>query len=164
MRKKILSKLHNLDLAIAGFVLAILIIITFYSVIMRYIVNRPVIWGEEVSMMCFLVIIFFGAGAGFRTGSHVAIDFLVDLFPWKIQRAIVLIIYVISMIIMVYFLMQSSVFVRQMFVTERVTNILRIPFFLIYSAFPIGCVLIIANYTVATWHKYIRPGNEEEVS
>ena len=161
MGKKVFAKLRNLDLIIAGFVLGLLIIYTFYSVVMRYFVNRPVYWGEEFQLLCFVIIIFFGAGAGFRTGSHIAIDFLVDLFPWKLERVVVLTMYVFSMIIMVYFFIQSSMFVRQMFVTERVTNILNIPFYLIYSTFPFGCVLIIVNYTIATWQKYIKPGKEE---
>ena len=68
------------------------------------------------------------------------------------------------MVIMVYFFVQSFMFVRQMFVTQRVTNILRIPFFLIYSAFPLGCALIIINYTIATFFKYIKPSNNEEAA
>ena len=161
MGQKLIEKLRNLDLIIAGVVLGVLIIYTFFAVIMRYFINRPIYWGEEFQLLCFVIIIFFGAGAGFRTGSHVAIEFLVDLFPWKVQRVIVLLMYSISMLILVYFFVQSSVFVRQMYVTQRLTNILRIPFFLIYSAFPLGCALIIINYTVVTYQRYIKPNNEE---
>ena len=164
MRKKILATLRNLDLIIAGIVLGILICYTFLAVIMRYFINRPIYWGEEFQLLCIIIIVFFGAGVGFRTGSHVAIDFLVDFFPWKVQRAITIAMYVISMIIMVYFFIQSSMFVRQMYATERITNILRIPFFLIYSAFPVGCLLIIVNYTAATWEKYIKGSGKEEAA
>jgi TRAP-type C4-dicarboxylate transport system permease small subunit len=112
-------------------------------------------------LLCFIIIVFFGAGAGFRTGTHVAIDFIVDKLPWKIQRAIVLIMYAISMVLMVYFFFQSSMLVRQMYVTRRATPILEIPLFLTYSAFPVGCALIIINYTIVTYLKYIKPGSKE---
>jgi TRAP-type C4-dicarboxylate transport system permease small subunit len=161
MHKKILSKLLNIDLVIAGIALGALILYTFIGVIMRYFINRPITWGEEFQLLCIVLVVFFGAGAGFRTGSHVAIDFIVDMFPWKVQRVIVLAMYCLSMVIMVYFFVQSSVFVRQMFVTQRITNLLKIPYFLIYAAFPIGSFLIILNYTIATWQKYIKGGNEE---
>ena len=161
MSKKLLSKLSNFDLAIAGTALGALILYTFIGVIMRYFVNRPITWGEEFQLLCIVIIIFFGAGAGFRTGNHVAIDFIVDRFPWKAQRVIVLIMYVISVVVMVYFFIQSSMFVRQMLITRRTTNILRIPFFLIYSAFPFGCFLIIVNNTIATYKKYIKSGSKE---
>ena len=127
MPKKIFAKLRNLDLIIAGATLAALILYTFFAVIMRYFIGRPIYWGEEFQLLCIVIIVFFGAGAGFRTGSHVAIDFLVDLFPWKVQRVIVLTMYVLSMVVMVYFFIQSSVFVRQMFNTNRYTNILHLP-------------------------------------
>ena len=162
MPKKILTKLLNLDLIIAGTVLGVLIFYTFIAVVMRYCINRPVYWGEEFQLLCIVIIVFFGAGAGFRTGSHVAIDFLVDRFPLKLQKAVTIVMYLLSMVIMVYFLIQSSVYVRQMFITKRITNILRIPFFLIYSAFPAGCVLIIINYTYATYNKFFTHGGKEE--
>ena len=158
--KKLPAIVRNFDLYIAGLVLGVLILYTFFSVVMRYFINRPVIWGEEFQLVCIIIIAFFGAGAGFRTGSHVAIDFMVDLFPWKMQRLIAVVMYALSMFIIVYFFIQSSVFVRQMFVTGRLTNILKIPLFVVYSAFPIGCVLIIVNYTYATYHKYIRHAHE----
>ena len=161
MSKKILSKLQNLDLAIAGLALAALILYTFIGVVMRYIINRPITWGEEFQLLCIVIVVFFGAGAGFRTGSHVAIDFIVDMFPWKVQRIIVVAMYAISMLIMAYFFFQSSVFVRQMFVTGRVTNMLRIPMYLIYAAFPVGCFLVVLNYTISTWKKFIKGGNGE---
>lgn len=161
MLKKIFAKLQNLDLIISGSVLGVLICYTFVAVIMRYFVNRPVYSGEEFQLLCIVIIVFFGAGAGFRFGSHVAIDFLVDFFPYKVQKIITLAMYFISMGIMVYFLIQSSVFVRQMYITHRITNMLRIPFFLIYAAFPLGCFLIILNYTIYTWQKYIKGGGEE---
>jgi len=161
MSKKILSKMQNIDVAIAGIVLGILIIYTFFAVIMRYFVNRPIYWGEEFQLICIITIVFFGAGAGFRTGSHIAIDFLVDLLPVKLQKIITVIIYLISIVVMIYFFIQSSAFVRQMFVTRRITDILRIPFYVIYTAFPIGCALIIVNYTIVTYKRYFANADEE---
>lgn len=163
MGKKFLKKLVNFDLMIAGTALTCLIFYTFFGVIMRYFVKRPVYWGEEFQLLCMVVVVLFGAGAGFRTGSHVAIDFIVDLFSPKLQRFIVVTMYIISMVVIVYFFYQSSVFVRQMFITKRATNILGIPYFLIYSAFPIGCVLIVINYTVVTYLKYFKPETREAV-
>ena len=71
---KALEKILNLDYIIAGIALSVLIIVTFGGVIMRYFLGNPIIWGEEVQLFCFVWTVFFGAGAAFRTGSHVAID------------------------------------------------------------------------------------------
>ena len=156
MLGKIIKKLAHLDLIIAGTALISIVVFTFFSVIMRYFVNRPVHWGEEFQLMCMLVIALFGAGAAFRTGSHVAIDVVVDLFPWKAQRIVALVMYAVSMIIVGYFFLQGMALVRQMIATGRVTDILRIPFSIIYTAFPIGCALIMINYSIITFFKYIK--------
>ena len=162
MPKKILAKLRDLDLAVAGIALGVLIFYTFIGVVMRKFFNRPLYFGEELQLICIVVVVFFGAGAGFRVGSHVAIDFLVEVFSPKFQFIMTVFIHAVSTAIMLYFFVQSSVFVRQMYETQRITDILRIPFYKIYSVFPIGCALIIINYTIATYSKYFKPKNKAD--
>jgi TRAP-type C4-dicarboxylate transport system permease small subunit len=140
-------------MVIAGIMLTLLIIFTFFAVIMRYVVNRPITWGEEFQLLSMVMIVFFGAGAGFRLKSHVAIDIVVDLLPRGAQKVIGAVIYALTVIILGYFFVHSASYVRQMFATERVTNILHIPYFLIYASFPISCVLMIVNYSLQTFRK-----------
>ena len=160
MSRKILEKLHNFDLFIAGTALSALIVYTFFGVIMRYFINRPIHWGEEFQLLCMTAIVFFGAGAGFRTGSHVAIDFVVDLFPLAVRKVIAFIIFLISLVIMIYFSIQGYAFVRQMYVTQRYTPILLIPYYLIYAGFPLCCVLVTINNTIYTVRQMKSSGKE----
>ncbi|GHV84360.1 hypothetical protein AGMMS50212_17000 [Spirochaetia bacterium] len=138
MNKKVLKKIQNFDLIISGTALSALILYTFLGVVMRYFVNRPITWGEEFQLFCEVITIFFGAGAGFRLGSHVAIDIVVDLFPKRAQRIIEIFIWAVSIVILVYFTVQSASFVRQMYATKRTTDILDIPHFITYSAVPLS--------------------------
>ena len=159
MNKRLRKILCDLDFYIAGTVLAALILFTFFGVVMRYFIHRPIIWGEEFQLFCIIIIVFFGAGAGFRTGSHVAIDIVVDRFPRKVQRIFEFFIYAVTIAVLIYFALQSTAFVRQMYATKRSTNILNIPFFLTYSTFPLGCLLMIVNYTMVVYRKLF--GKEE---
>lgn len=160
MLKNILAKLRNADIIIAAFVLAVLIIYTFFAVVMRYFVGRPILWGEEFQLICMVTIVFLGSGAGFRTGSHIAIDFLVVMFSWKVQKLIALFIYLLAMLIVLYFFIQGFVFISQMYSTARITGILRIPFFLIYLVFPIGCISILVNYTISVYIRYVKHSDD----
>ena len=84
-----LSLLKNLDLAIAGVLLVVLIFLTFFGVARRYLFGKPLIWMEEFQGLLFLWITFLGAGAAFRYGSHVKIDMVLTLFtalPVKFSR------------------------------------------------------------------------------
>jgi len=153
VKKRLSHYLLNADLVIAEITLALLILFTFAAVFMRYVVNHPVTWGEEFQLACIVLIVFFGAGAGFRLHSHVAIDFLVDLFPPRARKITENLIFILTIIILAYFFVHSAGYVRQMFLTERRTNILKIPYFLIYASFPISCVLMILNYAMNRFGK-----------
>ncbi|MDR1637744.1 MAG: TRAP transporter small permease [Treponema sp.] len=161
MNYKRVEKFLNFDYVVSCSALAVLIIVTFGAVIMRYFINRPIIWGEEVQLFCIVFVVFFGAGAGFRTGSHVAIDFLVDHFPPGPRKVIEFVIYAFSIIILAYFAVQSANFAAQMYRTRRTSEILDIPYFITYAAFPAGCVIMIVNYTLSVLIRLFGKGETE---
>ena len=158
-KKKLWTVFQNIDLIIAGTTLSALILFTFFGVVMRYVFGNPVTWGEEFSLLCIVIVVFFGAGAGFRMGSHIAIDIIVDRFPKKAQQVVEVCIFVLSIVILFYFLVQSGTLVAQMVRTKRTTDILDIPYSVIYSAFPIGCVLMLINYTMSVYAKIFKKGS-----
>ena len=49
---KVLSLLGNLDIALAGLTLAVLIILTVLGVAWRYVFAQPFTWLEEVQLAC----------------------------------------------------------------------------------------------------------------
>lgn len=152
-----LNKLLNLDYIIAGVALIVLVVVTFIGVIMRYFLGNPLIWGEEIQLLCFVWIVFFGAGAAFRTGSHVAIDVLVDLFPERLRKIIEILGSIVVLVVLIYLLNKSLPLIYQHISTARTTNILKLPYSFVYSALPIGCVLMIINF-VLKMYQVIRGG------
>ena len=126
----------------------LLIIITFLGVIQRYFFNSPFIWGEEVQLALITWTIYFGAAAAFRSGSHIAIDMIVDMFPKKVQRFFDIIIYLVTMYVIYFLTVNSWSLVMQFVNTNRTTNILHIPSQYIYIAIPIGGVLMMISATV----------------
>lgn len=143
---KLIKTLLNLDLVLAGLSLIILIIFTFSGVIMRYIFGRPFTWLEEVQLLCMVWVVYAGAGAGFRMGNHVAIEILVDMFPAKLQKLFDVLISIVVVVVVGYLFVQSIGFVRLFVQNGRTTNMLRIPYTLIYGIAPISCILMIFNY------------------
>lgn len=141
----------NLDVMIAGIALVILVICTFMGVIMRYFFNNPFVWLQEVQLWCFTWVVFFGGGAAFRSGSHVAIEVIVDRMPPTMKKIVEIMGYIVVMAILAYFLVYGNKLVMQLLKTGRKTNILDVPFPIIYGAFPIGCGLMMVNHTIMTW-------------
>lgn len=151
MRKqgKLSAVIGNLDLAIATTALAVLVAVTFFGVIFRYFFGRPFVWQEEVQLWCFLWVVFFGSGVAFRTGSHVAIEILVDLFPRRLALAVEALGLLCGVGIIGFLGYQGCRLVSQFAHTGRVTNVLSIPLPLIYAAVPIGCALLLINLVLS---------------
>ena len=137
----------NLDYIIAGLALAVLVLVTFIGVFARYFAGMPFAWEEEFQLACFVWITFLGVGAAFRSGSHVAIELLVERMPEKAARIVELGGYMISMLIFMFFLYYGVQIVLSMLTMERATNILGIPYAAIYIVVPVGCLLMMYNYT-----------------
>ena len=154
--------LKNLDIVLAGLILGILVVVTFSGVIMRYIFNAPFVWQQEVQLTCFLWLSYLGVGVAFLTGSHVAVDIFVDSFPEKIKEIIGTMAYVITCLVLIYFLLQCNQLLIQMYETKKMTSILHVPYCAVYAVVPIGCVLMIVDYTVVTIrHWKTRRGKNE---
>ncbi len=155
--------LKEFDIIIAAIALIVLIASTFLGVIMRYFLNDPFIWLQEVQLWCFTWIVFFGGGAAFRAGAHVRIEVIVDRLPPVWRKVIHVFGYFTVMAILSYFMIYGAKLIVQLIQTERTTNILDIPYPIIYSAFPVGCGLMMVNYTVVTLSSLFKEKREERL-
>ena len=147
--KKMPSVLRRLDLILAGLALTILVTVTFIGVFARYFLGAPFAWEEEVQLACFVWITFLGIGIAFRSGSHVAIELLVERMPSAVVRKVEIGGYVISLLVFLFFLYYSGIIVDKMIEMERTTNILHIPYGAIYGVVPVGILLMMYNYTMS---------------
>lgn len=156
---KALRILGNIDVIIASTMLAILVILTSLGVITRYVFRNPFTWLEEVQLFCMVWIVFGGAGVAFRTGSHVAIEMVVDLFPAKVQKVIEILIDIVVVLVIAYLFKQSLGYIGMMLKSGRSTSILDIPYWFDYGIAPVSFVFMLISYF---YSKYIAKGVGEE--
>lgn len=149
-KNKFLDFLRNLDIIIACIALTVLIFITFFGVIMRYFLGQPFVWQEEVQLMCLVWIIFMASGAAFRYGNHVMIEMVVDMLPQKAARVVAVVDLILGLLILGFIGFQSYALVSTLAASGRATNILDIPYALIYSVVPIGFVLMMINLIITS--------------
>lgn len=76
-------------------------ILTFVSVLSRYVFHHPVTWAEEFVRFLFLWGSLFGAAAAFRYGAHTGMPILVEKLPLPVQRVINLFVVVVTTIFFV---------------------------------------------------------------
>ena len=145
------SCLANLDLMIAGTVLAILIVLTFAGVIWRYFLGKPFTWLEEVQTACMVWIVFSAAGASFRMGNHVAIEMIVDLMPKALQKVMTILISVVVVAVLGYLFDKTIGFIQIFLRSGRATSMMKIPFWLIYGIAIPAYIDMIVSYFYSIW-------------
>ena len=152
-KNKLLNRILNIDLIIAGIAFAALVFFTLLGVVMRYVVGAPLAWLEEVQVLCFLWMSTMGGSVVFRQGSHICIDVLVDSFPAHVQKIVSWIIVAVNVVALGYLCIKGWTYGMQMYHTSRATNILGIPYALIYGIVPVGCVLMIVNQVLSLFKR-----------
>lgn len=71
---------------ISNGVICALIVIAALQIISRYIFNHAFSWTEEVSLMLFLWLAYFGMVIAMRNEAHLRVDAFVMALPSKVQR------------------------------------------------------------------------------
>ena len=144
--KSLRSTLWHFDFALSGLALTALIILTSVGVVARYFLHEPITWLEEVQMMLIVWTTFMGGSVAFRLKGHVAIEVVVELFPKPVQKVLRYIVFFFVLIVLAAVTREGINLMDQLIRTTRVTSMLHIPYALIYSAMPIGCVLMVINF------------------
>ena len=88
MSKTLRAMIARLDEAAATAALVLIVAITAGSVFMRYVLNSPLKWTEEATLILIVVVTFLGSSAVFRKDGHVSIDFFVSRMPEPVRRII----------------------------------------------------------------------------
>ena len=76
----------RIERALAAGCMALLCIITFANVVVRYLSNVSFAFTEEFSVFLMLVLTLLGSAVAFAEGRHIRITLLVDLLPKRGKR------------------------------------------------------------------------------
>lgn len=145
--KTILKGILSIDLYIAIATAIVLIGVTSAGVFFRYVLNHPLVWGEEAQLACIVWILFYGASAAVRTKGHATVDIVLEQLGTTAGKIFNVFIYIIVMIVLGYLLVNGYKMFIQMIDMHRLTDALRIPYAIVYSAMPVSCLLMMINYT-----------------
>lgn len=115
-------------------------IVIIMEVIFRYVVAAPAFWTEELARYLMFYMVFLGSAVAIREERHPSLTFIVQQLPPKFQKVWGILIDALVFIVLLVMLREGSL----MAVDEMImkTPALRISFFWIYLAFPIGIVLM----------------------
>lgn len=77
--------------------------LVFYGVIMRYFVNKPVFWIDEVATYFVIWGALLGLGVALREGRHITVVVLFDALPLKVRRILSILVNTMGLVFCVFF-------------------------------------------------------------
>lgn len=92
--------------AFCAILLALMVAFTVYSVVMRYVFEDPPVWGDLLTVLSNIWLVFFALALTVRDKDHIALDLIYSWLPLKaafaIQQFWTLVIFGLGLIMIIY--------------------------------------------------------------
>ncbi|MFJ7938797.1 TRAP transporter small permease [Peribacillus sp. NPDC096622] len=85
---RIMENSLNIIMAVA---LAIMVVLVFGNVVLRYFFNSGITWSEEMSRYLFIWLTFLGAIGTFKNKEHLGVDMVIKRLPNKMKKVVLVI-------------------------------------------------------------------------
>jgi TRAP-type C4-dicarboxylate transport system permease small subunit len=154
------APLDRIVSGVLALILGAMTVLVFASVVLRYVLNSPVTWSEELASLLFAWLTFVGAYVGFRTHSHIRIDTMTMFLPAGLRSGI-------RRIADAGVLMILGIFIWQGFSLATTTWSLEFPAMEIsrgylYLSLPLGACLMLVAILVSSRRDAVGRGEDEE--
>lgn len=145
---KIFDRIEELIVIV---MLALMTLLTFLQVVMRYGFNSGFTWAVELTTIFFAVMIFVGISYGVRTGAHIGVDALIKRFPPRVGRAISIVVVLLCLFYAGLVFYGSWIYVSKMKMVGVELDDLPIPIWVVRSILPIGYALLALRFIQVLW-------------
>lgn len=133
--------LSDIDEILASFFLALIVLLSGYGVVMRYFLNMPSAWVEEMCVVFFVWFTFLASSALCKNNELIRIDYLLSKIPPKTANFIDGVIQPLIMIFCLGFMIYWGFKLLPMS-KMRFTPALRISYVCIYAVIPISALFM----------------------
>lgn len=134
------------EVYLAVIIFSALIVSIFLEVFFRYVLNNPSAQLFELSIYCFVWIIYLGGALATRYNQHVRFDLIYRAFPEKGRRILELAFTLLTNAVLLVLLVPSIRYTIQVYPIKA--SALRVPWTFLLLVFPLFLVLVlIHNFT-----------------
>lgn len=126
---------------ICGALLTIITVLMFIEVFTRYVFAYPLTWSDEVVAIAFTWLCFLSAAIAVKHRGHIAVQFILHLFPASIQRWITLL---TGLLVIVFLgLLVVTGFKIMLLVHHQTSASMELPLSLTYASLPVSAILML---------------------
>lgn len=138
--KKFDDFLYKFQFVVSSIAFLGMIGLTTINVFVRLILSKTFAWSEELTYACFNWSVYIGICLVYRNQGMIAVGAIVDKLPVKVKRYVMIFVHalvLVTNICLTVWGVQLAVFAF-----KRVTPILKLPYFWIDLAIPVGTIML----------------------
>ena len=121
------------------------------TMILRYCFKISLSWGSELAILCYMWIMFWGAGRGLTKGDHVVFSLVYDKCSPKIQM-IMKVFYNIALAILLLWALKPCIVA--MLRSNMITGVLKLPYKVVFAPFMFMLVDSAIRALCAAWNEF----------
>ena len=149
---------------LAGMLIVSGLAVMLYQVILRYVLQFPTTWQDEVSRYLIVWGVLMGSAVALRDNEHITIDILYDFFPKVAKKWMNLFSHIVMFFFFTFLVIYGFYLVKEKFISGQ-TSYSGFKLWIIYSCLPVSGLLMlfrnILNIIAILRNKY--EGNSLEV-
>lgn len=142
----------------------VLVIVTVWGTVMRYVLGSPLTWVEEIQLLLMVWMTFFGGCIAFEKRGNIAITLFVDRFPQKMQKGIEAIVWVVTTAVLAVVMVLEYDRMLTLMGTMQSSAVLRIPRFINYGVVCFACLLMLLCHLLNGISDVMNRGKRKEAS
>lgn len=126
-----------------SYVLIGMLFSVIYDVIMRYVLNSPSIWSNEISQYLLVVISMLGGAYCLAGDGHVRVDIIYHTLPERYRKYVEILNTVLILIVAIAMTVKGSILCYEAFIEDKRSNtILAFPLLPSMLMVPLGAILL----------------------
>lgn len=90
-RTGISALVNSIEETLIALLLGLMTLVTFANVVARYVFNKSLIWGLEVTLVLFAWLVILGIGYAFKITAHLGVDAILNIVSAPTRRVLTLI-------------------------------------------------------------------------
>jgi len=128
--------------------LFVCMMVLFINVLLRSIFNFILPFPDELARYLMIYIIYLGMSLGFKKGSQLRLDIMINIFP-NYKRFFELLADFISLFAAITIVICGYKYTKELFCSNEISSVLEIPLFILYGIAPLTAIFMGFRLTLA---------------
>ncbi len=137
-----LSWLSQTTILISGISVLVITLLISFDVLMRYFLDQPQLFVDELTSFLLVAVIFLGTGPTFQKGGHIQVDLLTSRLSSRTQDRMRILTLLIGIILLAVITYETWISTAVAFRLGRVSAVMLYPLWIAMAFVPLGLILM----------------------